>query len=90
MHISMQSVYPLSQQKPGIWATETMAAQGNGTEDLRHRQPTDISYQLVIKLAENNRKKKSERGWCGKGEIFISVLVTLDVLFLFFFLHGLT
>ena len=42
--ISMQTARPLSQQKPGIWATETMALQGDGTEDWRHkRRSTDFS-----------------------------------------------
>lgn len=46
----MQSVHPLSQQKPAIWATETMAAQGDGNTDRRHGQSTDILYQFLIKL----------------------------------------
>lgn len=49
LRISMQTINPLSQRKSDIWATETMAAQGDGTKDWRQRLSTEFSYQFLIK-----------------------------------------
>lgn len=54
--ISMHTINPLSQQKPDIWAAETMAAQGNWTHDWRHTVHW-LLYWFLIKW----QKDKTER-----------------------------
>ena len=50
MRISMQSVHSLSQQRAVIWATETMAAQGDGNKD-----GPSISISAPRRMAESER-----------------------------------